>query len=241
MNGVLLQMQEIFTESNARNYQDACAAIVANAAIAAPGLTAMMDQLTPLYIPDAPALDAGGMPWSSLEVQDFLRHQLGGVVFRSENIRLARDYSQSKAYVEILIQQLNELAKAKTQVDAWSAKLERDCSGFRARNLAIEADLLELKHAADALFIEKQNALHANQALATSGEAALAKVAQLQSTLDISLEQTAIAQLTFEAEQLRLTAEISALAPRARRYDKLAALIPAPLKSVMRFLARRLR
>jgi glycosyltransferase involved in cell wall biosynthesis len=246
VNGVLSQMQEILAESNARNYQDVCAAIVANAAIAAPGLTAMMRKLTPLYAPDAPALDASGMPWSSVEVQDFLRHQLDGVVFRAENIRLARDYSQSKAYVETLTQQLDELADAKTQADAWSAKLEQDCSGFRARNLAIEADLSSLKQAADTLFLEKQNALHAHQALERANALVLAEVANLQAALTQSqahialLQQQAIAaQHSFDAEQHRLTEEINALAPRARRYDKLAALIPAPIKSAIRFLVRR--
>jgi len=245
VNGVLSQMQEILAESNARNYQDACAAIVANAAIAAPGLTTMMRQLSPLYMPEAPALGASGMPWSSLEVQDFLRHQLDGVVFRAENIRLARDYSQSKAYVETLTEQLNELADAKHQADGWSAKLEQDCSGFRERNLDIEADLLALKQAAEALFVEKQTALHANQALASTSEAALARSIELQTALDLNHAQLLLqqqhataAQLSFDIEQARLSAEISALAPRARRYDKLAALIPAPIKSAIRFLVR---
>ena len=246
VNGVLSQMQEILAESNARNYQDVCAAIVANAAIAAPGLTAMMRKLTPLYAPDAPALDASGMPWSSVEVQDFLRHQLDGVVFRAENIRLARDYSQSKAYVETLTQQLNALAEAKTQADAWSARLEQDCSGFRARNLVIEADLISLKQAADALFLEKQNAMHAHQALEHANSLVLAEAVNLQASLVLSQEQAVLqqqeanaAQLSFDSEQARLITEINSLAPRARRYDKLAALIPSPIKSAIRFLVRR--
>jgi hypothetical protein len=245
VNGVLSQMHEILAESNARNYQSVCAAITSHAALAAPGVMGMLRQLTPIYAPDPPAPDASGMPWSSSEVQDFLRHQLDGVVFRSENIRLARDYSQSKAYVETLIEQLNALAEAKINADAWSSKLEQDCSGFRERNLAIEADLLAIKQAADALFLEKQHALHANQALETEIAAAQAHAHALQISLEQSLaqgiQQAEHAGKALADMQQQLSAEINALAPRARRYDKLVSLIPAPVKAIMRFLFRRVK
>lgn len=245
VNGVLNQMHEIFAESNARDYQSTCAAIVSQAAIAAPGLAMMLHKLTPLYAQDPPAPDASGMPWSSAEVQDFLRHQLDGVVFRAENIRLARDYSQSKAYVETLIEQVNALAEAKISADAWSSKLAHDCSGFRERNLVIEADRVALKQAADALFLEKQNALHANQALIIENAATSAQVnaqrTEFEETLARAIEEAELAATAFANEQQRLSAEINALAPRARRYDKLVAFTPAPIKTLVRFLVRVVR
>ncbi len=93
-------------------------------------------------------------------LQPFLRSQLDGVVFRSENIRLARDYGQVREWAEKLEadvsrqqDELRALSEARVEVDAFAAQqttqlqlaldriaqLDSDVVALRARNDFIEA------------------------------------------------------------------------------------------------------
>ncbi len=127
-------------------------------------------------------------------LQPMLRSQLDGVVFRSENIRLARDYGQvlewaTKLETDVQRQQneLLELAETRAAVDAFAAQqtaqltlamdrvaqLEQDVHALRDRNHVVESS---------ALAIERD--LHAQLARAESLTSEVYALAEVRAELE---------------------------------------------------------
>ena len=193
-------------------------------------------------------------------LQPWLRTQLDDVVFRHENIRLARDYAQVRAWadkqaadVRRLQADLDVLGGVRAQLDALVAQRDGDVAALRQRNAEVEAMAASL--AARNGEVEA-NAARMQQQLAALDDA----VAQRDSVIaELSARRAAlIAQLNDEqarAAQLQqcsgqrateiaimhqrinaLEMELRPLRVKGARYDRIAGWLPRPLRAALRGL-----
>lgn len=224
-------------------------------------------------------------------LQPFLRSQLDGVVFRSENIRLARDYGQVREWAEKLEadverqqRELYSMADTRAAVEAFAAQqtaqltltlerisqLDGDVAALRERNAFVEASAHAIErdlhsqlaraesltaevHALAAVRAELETQRAALQLELERERAALASLEQWRASIEQQLAQVEKArqQITAEHDALRINnvhlattvenlhEEIALLRIKSARYDRLVKLIPAPIRSLLRYLRSR--
>lgn len=197
---------------------------------------------------------------AAARLQPWLRAQLDEVVFRHENIRLARDYAQVRAWadkqaadVARLRGDLELLAEVRARLDSALQQRDSDLASLRARNAEVEsmaAALSARNHAveADAATLQQQvAALDAALAQRDSVAAELsarsaaltaqlndqqARAAQLQQASDQRAMEIAIMHQRINA----LEDELRPLRVKGARYDRVAGWLPVPLRSALRGL-----
>lgn len=199
--------------------------------------------------PDGEALE-GLQPW--------LRSQLDDVTFRQENIRLARDYAQVRAWAEKLEADVARLdadaqaqARARAELEQQLAGRDRSIESLRERSAGLEADAAALRERnvrveADAAALVEAQALASTQAAELSARATVLS-AQLEATVrQLDGRQLRIAELDGELSTMHqrisaLESEIGPLRIKGARHDRVLGWIPAPLRAWLRALRQRLR
>jgi hypothetical protein len=179
------------------------------------------------------------------QLQPFLRTQLDDVVFRHENIRLARDYGQVRDWAEKLEvdvarleQDLVSLGSVRAELDQALLRRDADIAGLQARNQSVEADAAQLQQRN-----AEREARHAEQQARVAELHAL--VGHLSQQLD---EQQAHTRLLAELSDAQageiasmhqrinaLLTDVNAMRIKASRYDRVLARVPGWLKSLARF------
>jgi hypothetical protein len=208
-----------------------------------------------------------GIPVANTEVaaavdnlQRFLRTQLDDVVFRHENIRLARDYAQVRAWagklerdVARLDDDLRALTRLRGILDRQLCERDDAIGALRVRNEAVECDAAALR--ARNLAVEADAAALAAQlrALGEQGAAQAATIAELSAhrqhlSLQLGAEQqraTLLAEVcNAHAGELAimhqrinaLEVEMRPLRIKGARYDRVLAWLPASLRRLLRGL-----
>ncbi len=202
-------------------------------------------------------------PATSLaRLQPWLRTQLDDVVFRHENIRLARDYAQVRAWadkqaadVARLQADLDVLASVRAQLDAQIAQRDGDVAALRQRNAEVESMAAALAarngevEASAALMQQRLTALGdavaqrdsataelsaRNAALIAQLNSEQARAAQLQQCSDQRAREIAIMHQRINALEM----ELPPLRVKGARYDRVAGWLPAPLRAALRDLLR---
>ena len=214
-----------------------------------PSLETMVEQMKRLYPVPVTALP---YPSAALaELQPYLRTQLDELVFRQENIRLARDYGQVRVWAEKLEadilqleHDLSALGSVRAELDRALAGRDADISMLRARNQQVEASAAELQ----------QQMLQIDAAAAEricDFERQMLELCSLRDHLSMQLgEQRHKAQLLAEVTRTQagelavmhqrinaLSIEVEGMRVKAARYDRVVDLLP---KSLLK-LARRAR
>lgn len=207
-----------------------------------------------------PAAMAGSAITAIGQLQPWLRTQLDDVVFRHENIRLARDYAQVRAWadkqaadVARLQADLALLASVRGELDARLAQRDTDVDLLRLRNAEVEAMAAGLatrnrELEADAVAMRRQMAAfdeviaqqQATIAELSAHNAALnaqlndeqAHAAALQQCSDQRAREIAIMHQRINA----LEVELRPLRVKGARYDRVAGWMPAPLRAALRGL-----
>ncbi len=207
-----------------------------------------------------PAAMAGCATAAIEQLQPWLRTQLDDVVFRHENIRLARDYAQVRAWadkqaadVQRLTADLDLLASVRARLDAELAQRECDVAALRtrnadvesmaaalnARNLAVEADAAQLQRQLGTLgeSLAQRDATLAelsarNDSLTAQLNQERARAAALQQSSEARAMEIAIMHQRINA----LESELLPLRVKGARYDRLAGWLPAPLRAGLRGL-----
>lgn len=207
-----------------------------------------------------PAAMAGSAITAIGQLQPWLRTQLDDVVFRHENIRLARDYAQVRAWADKqaadiarLQADLALLASVRGELDATLAQRETDVDLLRQRNAEVEAMAAGLatrnrELEADAVAMRRQMAAfdeviaqqQATIAELSAHNAALnaqlndeqAHAAALQQCSDQRAREIAIMHQRINA----LEVELRPLRVKGARYDRVAGWMPAPLRAALRGL-----
>ncbi|GMU43499.1 MAG: glycosyltransferase [Xanthomonadales bacterium PRO6] len=200
-------------------------------------------------------------------LQAWLASQLDEVVFRHENIRLARDYAQVRAWADKLeadvdrqARDLIEHSRLRTELELRLGERDEAIAGLRARNARVEAD------AAALLARNAQVEADAARLALAARESRVAQAAQAQQLAELSARATDLST-RLVAEQQRgcglsrrctdLTGELSAMHQRMNaleeelrplrtkgaRYDRVLSWLPAPLLACARgwLQMRRLR
>lgn len=195
-------------------------------------------------------------------LQPWLRTQLDDVVFRHENIRLARDYAQVRAWadkqaadVARLQADLDVLGSVRAQLDAQIARRDGDVAALRQRNAEVEAMAAALaarNGEVEASIAQTQQQLAAldehlvqrdsviaeltarNAALIAQLNDEQARAARLQQSSDQRATEIAIMHQRINALEM----ELLPLRVKGARYDRVAGWLPMPVRAAMRDLLR---
>jgi hypothetical protein len=181
-------------------------------------------------------------------LQPYLRTQLDDVVFRHENIRLARDYAQVRDWAEKLDadvsrlqQDLASLGRVRAELDQALLLREADIAALQVRNQIVERDAAELQQRnaeveahsaaqirdAEAEVAELQTrADHLSRQLDTQ---------QLQNQLLIGLSNAQAGELTVMHQRISALAnELDGLRIKAGRYDRMLSWVPGWIRQLAR-------
>jgi hypothetical protein len=195
-------------------------------------------------------------------LQPWLRTQLDDVVFRHENIRLARDYAQVRAWadkqaadVARLQVDLDVLGSVRAQLDAQITQRDGDVAALRQRNAEVEAMAaalaarngeveasaarMQLQLAAlDEHLIQRDSAIAElsahNAALIAQLNNEQARAERLQQSSDQRATEIAIMHQRINALEM----ELRPLRVKGARYDRVAGWLPTPLRAALRDLLR---
>lgn len=195
-------------------------------------------------------------------LQPWLRTQLDDVVFRHENIRLARDYAQVRAWadkqaadVARLQADLDVLGSVRAQLDAQIAQRDGDVAELRQRNVEVEAMAAALaarngEVEASAAQLQQQLAAlddavarrdciiaelsSRNAALIAQLNDEQARAARLQQGSDQRATEIAIMHQRINALEM----EVRPLRVKGARYDRVAGWLPMPVRAALRDLLR---
>jgi glycosyltransferase involved in cell wall biosynthesis len=194
------------------------------------------------------------------KLQPYLRTQLDDIVFRHENIRLARDYAQVRAWADklerdvarldidlrkmgdlrgVLDRQLRERDDAIEALRTRNEAVESDAAALRARNLAVEADAARLAAQVRAL---------GEQGAAQTATIAELSVHRLHLSVQLGAEQQRAAllaevcdahagELAIMHQRINaLEVELRPLRIKGARYDRALGWLPASLRCLLRGL-----
>lgn len=197
-----------------------------------PTLSDMAAAIAPVY---QSAMEHSRVGSADLEaLQPYLKSQLDGVVFRSENIRLARDYSQVREWAvklegDVLRQQqaLSALTDTRAQIEAFAEQqsrqlelsiervrhLEADVGALRERNAAVEASALDIERDLHAQLARAESLTREVHALA----AVRAELEQHQQRLHVELDRVETARAATDAALARLRIEFEQRFEQAER------------------------
>lgn len=213
-----------------------------------PTLHSMLTTMQDLY--DSLPTDTGQRePWSDGELAEQLAEQLGPLRFRHENIRLARDYAQARDWIAHLEADLKQLRDGH-DAERLALRLELERRGDRIaqleRCLAEQAEAERVRSAAmSAALVESHRQLDALQTRLDGLQAEWRLQAERhaeQQRVDRERLAERDAALADQRGQLAaLGSERAVLSIKAYRYDRVLALIPAPLLRGLRGLLQRLR
>ncbi|MGE4071684.1 MAG: glycosyltransferase [Lysobacterales bacterium] len=223
--------------------------IVANRARMVPTLSAMEKAMKQIYdqqregpLPSLPQSDA------IAQLQPYLRSQLDDVVFRHENIRLARDYAQVRDWAEKLDadvlrlqQDLTALGRVRAELDQALVRRDADIAALQARNRAVECDAAELQQRNAE--VEANSAAQIREARAELAElqahadhlSRQLDTQQAQNQLLIALSNAQAGELTVMHQRISaLAGELEGLRIKASRYDRVLAWVPNWSKTLAR-------
>lgn len=224
-----------------------------------PTIASMVDAMAGIYDGiGAACVEAGATVIEAL--QPFLRTQLDDTVFRHENIRLARDYAQVRAWagkleldVARLDADLHALAQLRVQLDRRLLERDRAIDALRARNAAVEVDATALRERnlaveADAARLAAQARAHAEQAavqattiaeLSAHGEHLTAQLGaeQQRATLLAEVRDAQAGELAIMHQRINaLETELGPLRIKGARHDRVRAWLPSSLLWLLRSL-----
>ncbi len=223
--------------------------IAANRARMVPTLTAMEMAMNPIYDPQAedpsPPLAQSD---AIAHLQPYLRTQLDDVVFRHENIRLARDYAQVRDWAEKLDadvlrlqQDLTALGQVRAELDQALVLRDSDIAALQARNQAVERDAAELQlrnaevEARSAAQIREAGSEIAELQTHVDHLSRKLDTQQAQNQLLIALSNAQAGELTVMHQRISaLSSELEGLRIKAARYDRVLAWVPNWSKTLAR-------
>lgn len=215
-----------------------------------PSLETMVEQMTRLY--PAPVMAQPHPNVALAELQPYLRTQLDELVFRQENIRLARDYGQVRVWADKLEsdvlqleQDLSALGSVRAELDRALAGRDADIGLLRARNQQVEASAADLQQQMlqiDAAAAERIRAF----------ERQMLELCSLRDHLSMQLgEQRQNAQLLAEVTRTQageiavmhqrinaLSVEVAGMRVKAARYDRIVDLLPKGVLRLVRQVGR---
>lgn len=223
-----------------------------------PTLAMMERSMTQVH--QAMTIDAGSkpLPMALVDLQPYLRTQLDELVFRKENIRLARDYGQVREWadklksdVSTMESTLADLGQARSEIEAVLANREIDIAALQARNREVEADATSVR--------ERNARVEADAAELVARAHEIEIQLQLQSARTQALEQDLIhwrtqAELEVQRQQAQaqtiselqqrlheLGMQMHVLQIKATRYDRVRAWVPEWIISAARWLRAGIR
>ncbi len=224
-----------------------------------PAIDSMVDAMARIH-ERIPATTAEVATSAVDRLQWFLRTQLDDTVFRHENIRLARDYAQVRAWADklevdvarldhdlrqiaelrgVLERQLRQRDEAIDALRTRNETVERDATALRARNLAVETDAARLAAQARAL---------GDQLAARTATIAELSAHRLHLSLQLGVEQQRAAlladvcnahagELAIMHQRINaLEIELRPLRVKGARHDRALAWLPTPLRWLLRGL-----
>lgn len=221
-----------------------------------PGMVAAMDA----QYARLPSTRGGNPATAMARLQPWLRAQLDEVVFRHENIRLARDYAQVRAWadkqaadVRRLQADLDVLGGVRAQLDALIAQRDGDVAALRQRNAEVEAmaaSLAARNGEVEANAARMQQQLAALDDAVAQRDSVIAELSARRAALIAQLndEQARAAQLQQCSDQRAteiaimhqrinaLEMELRPLRVKGTRYDRIAGWLPRPLRAALRGL-----
>ncbi|MCB1598876.1 MAG: glycosyltransferase [Xanthomonadales bacterium] len=215
--------------------------IVANRAEMVPTQSAMEMAMNQIYEQQTQAQSSSMARAAAIaHLQPYLRTQLDDVVFRAENIRLARDYAQVRDWAEkleadvIRLQQdLVALGRVRAELDQALQLRDADIAALQARNLAVERDAAELQQRNAE--VEARSAMQIRIAQAEAAElqaradhlSRQLDTQQVQTQLLIGLSTAQAGELTVMHQRISaLSSELEGLRIKAARYDRVLAWLP---------------
>lgn len=230
-----------------------------------PDKAAMVAATRALQVAVRPA-QAGDHASAAQRLQSYLLSQLSDVVFRHENIRLARDYAQVREWadklerdVEGMRADLKSEQEARQQIEDALQAREKSVVALRVRNRQVEAHAADLKErntqveAVSSIQAQQLQQLQSQQAqlqaqcteLRSAREHLIEQLAASQTELRVLADtcQQQAGEITVMRQHINaLEHEIAPLRIKGARYDRVRSwLPPIGLRWLRRCLALRRR
>lgn len=221
-----------------------------------PTLTSMVESMRPIYdqMPRATVTVTAAID----DLQPYLRTQLDDLVFRHENIRLARDYALVRTWADKLSRDVNRLeddlravSRVRVELDRQVGEREDAIAALRMRNDCVERDaaaLFERNHTVEADAAALSCAVAELTQRDATQAAAIAELSahreHLNEQLGAHAERCSLLAETCDAQagelalmRQRINAlemELQPLRVKGARHDRVLAWLPSSLLALLR-------